>query len=446
MTQRLLFACTVSFFAAILLGGCSEGSSFVRPPDYTSVDSAGITVVENMRINSRFLDIWSIEERPALVFGGKSDSSAEGRVDIKHLVLLQSGMVVAITGAGQSAYQFEFYDQDGKHIATHGQRGDSAGSFRSVSAASAAGGDTVVAIDAGSHRIVWVSASGGVVRSHELDERMIKRILGPDAAGIPGSLVPVNAAVYAVRVRRGSTNPENPRQSTISFQLVDVDRGLARKLPSFDEAAPREFSFSSGPAYMSTVVEPVRGNVVVTPPAVRRSAGDTSAAATAGRACVVVSGRAEIECVDADDHRTLIRWPVDSVKYTDSDRKNHEARLLNALDKMPSFSAADREKLVTAQEYPAYFHPLNMLAVDSDGNLWLHENAVSGRGERYSRFRVFGKSGQQIAFADGFETTGFGTSGGTGMTVAIGTNAVFRKLTDSTGASRIGKFAIRKGR
>src|SRR5215213_3771042 len=102
--------------------GCSRDAS-VHPGQPATRDSAGVTIVDNAEVDVASLPHWAVDTMPSLTIGATTGDSAYEFGSIKGVSQLPNGMIVVLNGQGELAFELRFYDSTGKHIVTHGRRG-----------------------------------------------------------------------------------------------------------------------------------------------------------------------------------------------------------------------------------------------------------------------------------------------------------------------------------
>src|SRR5690349_14962071 len=123
MTKLLVHAWVV-----VAITACVSGDSTRRDTEAATVrDSAGVTIVENAVVEPAGIPTWRIDTVPAVTIGKTSGESAYEFGTIGGLRRMPNGMVVVLTGQGESAFEFRFFDSTGTHVVTHGKRGQGPG-------------------------------------------------------------------------------------------------------------------------------------------------------------------------------------------------------------------------------------------------------------------------------------------------------------------------------
>lgn len=410
----------------IAAAACDRSESSSSADKLVVRDSAGITLVENGHIGRNDVPWWSVDTIPSLTIGADSGDPAVEFAAIGSVAQLPNGMVVVLDGRGEAAFEFRFFDSTGKHVATHGRRGEGPGEYRWVNFFGSAGGDTVIAVDFPSRRLNWLSASTGYLRSIRLDEERFKQQLGADASGTTETLIPLGDSLYAIKAFRRRPDASSPFERATSYHIANLSTGQTVNLARFDEPSGKPITTSFGPASVFPVEPNMPAHVV---DRARR------------RICAAVTGTSEIRCADDQDKRTIIRWRADSIPFTAAHRKAYEDRLRTILARMRRYTDADIRAYFAAVEWPERFNPFSVLRLDAEGNFWILEQSVDASGGMQPRFRVLDPNGGHIAFADSFPVRGVGL----GSRTYIGSTAVVRAFEDADGVPKVGGFRIRKG-
>jgi hypothetical protein len=420
MTKLWVPACLV-----IAIAACDSGDSARGDTETATVrDSAGVAIVENTVVEPPGIPAWRIDTVPAMTIGKTSGESAYEFGTIGGIRRMPNGMIVVLTGQGESAYEFRFFDSTGTHVVTHGKRGQGPGDYRWVTYFAPVGGDTLVAVDFPNSRINWLTASSGHLRSARLDDAGFKKVLGDDAFGMFETMVPLGDSLYAVKAFRRAPDAQSRGQRATTYHIANLAAGTAPELVRYQEPPMKEVQLSTGPTSLFPMNAGSDDHVV---DRVRR------------RICASLSNTPQITCIDDKGKRMIIRWKAETVPYTEADRRASEEsfRKMRVGSRMTS---QDIEKLLAAREWPERFNPFLVLQIDADGNFWVSEYTLDSTGKRQSRFRVFGPDGKQVAFADPFPVRSFGLSN----PVDIGRDAVLRVIENADGAQVIGVFPIRR--
>ena len=387
-------------------------------------DSAGITIVENRTVDPGGLPRWSVDTTPALTIGTGAGDPAYELARIGGIERLPNGMIVVLNGPGEAAYEFRFYDSTGKHVATHGRRGQGPGEYRWISFVGSVGGDTVIGVDFPNERLNWVSASNGHLRSVRFGESGFRKILGEDATGTLETVVPLGDSLYAVKAFHENIEvPGGPRSAT--FHLVNLAADTSADLPPYPEPPLKLVMLDGRESAIAPIKAPVTAHVV---DRARR------------RICAATSAAAEIACVDAEGRRFRIRWAYDTLPYTAEDRRGDEDRYREMRRGRRGGDEAELNRILATVVWPRYQDVFTALQLDTDGNFWILEYTRDDAGQRVSRFRILDPEGRLIAFADPLPMRNVGLIND----MKIERNTVLRAIEDSNGIPMIGVFRIRK--
>jgi hypothetical protein len=423
--RQLPRAIVVCIVAALIAAAACDRPTSSGADAYVVRDSAGIALVENGHVGRADVPWWSVDTIPSLEIGAASGDPAVEFASIGSVAQLPNGMIVVLDGRGESAFEFRFFDSTGKHLATHGRRGEGPGEYRWVNFFGSAGGDTVIAVDFPSRRLNWLSASRGYLRSIRVDEERLKQLIGADASGTTETLIPLGDSLYAIAAFRRRPNATSPFDQARTYQIANLSTGQTVNLARFDEPSGKPITLSVGPAS----VFPVEPNMPVHVVDLARR-----------RICAAVTGTSEIRCADDRDRRTIIRWRADSIPFNAEHRKAYEDRVRTNLASSRRYTDADIRAHFAAVEWPDRFNPFSVLRLDADGNFWILEPGVDSAGGMQRRFRILDPNGRHIAFADSFPVRGVGL----GSRTYIGSTAVVRAFEDADGVPKVGVFPIRK--
>ena len=409
----------------LALGGCEAGrGDRERETGATVRDSAGITIVENPAADPAEVSRWTIDTTPYRTIGVTMGDSAYEFASIGGVRQLPNGMIVVLNGRGEAAFEFRFYDSTGRHVATHGRRGEGPGEFRWVNYFGSVGGDTVIAVDFPNSRLNWVSASAGYLRSSRLDENGFKKLVGDDAYGMIETMVPLDDSLYAVKAFRRMPDATSPFERGTSFHIVDPAANVSHEVVRY-------------PGTPATRLRLAGGNVSIQP----ANTGEPAHVVDVERrrVCGAITTVTEIICVGADGKRRVIRWTTEAVPYTDEDRHHFEERVRAAWTR-PGASPTDANQIIAATERPAHHNPFTTLQIDTEGNLWILEAALDDARNRAGRYRVLDPDGELIAFADSFPARNTGL----GRSVHVGSETVVRVIRNEDDVQMVGLFRIRK--
>lgn len=390
-------------------------------------DSAGVTIVENPAVEPRDVAAWQVDTVPAFTIGVLEGEPAYEFSRVQGVRRLPNGMIVALEGRGESAYEFRFFDSAGRHVATHGRPGMGPGEFRWVNYFGMAGGDTVVAIDFPARRISWVSASKGYLRSQMVDEQRFKDLVGADVSNIAEGMIPLGDSLFATMAHRRRDGAVGPFEGRFTqYDIVDLAAGQAVRIAQYDEQGSVLIQFSRGASWTGTEIEaPIGVRVVDTQ---RRSQ------------CAATTRVAQLVCADSKGNRRIVRWHPPATPFTTDDRREIEDRVQGNLAKSKYYTPGDVEKMIAAYVWPTHWNPIRAIQIDADGNIWILEYVRDAAGKKQLRFRVVNPDGEQIAFATGFEVSPYTL----GNAIEIGSNSVLRRITNADGIEQIASFPIRK--
>ncbi len=401
-------AWSLAVFAPLVIASACDNSAVAGDARAAVRDSAGVTIVENPHVSGDGGAHWVVDTVPTMSIGDESGDPAYQLTLIGGVQRLPNGMILVLNGAGESAFEFRFYDSAGKHVATHGRRGNGPGDYRWVSSVQPIGGDTVLAVDFPSRRLNWVSASEGYLRSIPIDEQLIGQIVGGSGRSISEGMTPFSDSLYASKSWHGGFRDPS---SYISYQIVDL-------------AARTSLPLGRIPNYPSAVA-------LQTMHIVDRDRR---------RMCIARGSAAEISCIDASGARRIIRWASDVIPFTADDRAKSEAAMRARVNRSEPRAAAEMEKMIAERTWPESYPRIHGLQVDALGNFWIREMQRSGTGPITMRMRVLDPEGEHLAFATDIPLRNIGH----GAKVIIESDRLIRVDTDENDLPRIGVFRIRK--
>lgn len=408
----------------LAVGACTPPDDSARTGETTTRDSAGVTIVESA--TPAGIAWWRIDSVPDVSIGDPevADTAAEFG-SIGGTSTLPDGRVVVLDGRGESAYEFRVFDSAGKHIVTHGRHGQGPGEYQWVNFFGPDGGDTITAVDFPSRRLNWLSVSKGFLRSVQLDEAELNKVVGGDAYGLVESMTPLGDSLYAIAAFRRAADGASIRDRSRSFHIVDLTTKTAHNLTTLDEPRAKSVVIGGRP----TSVYPVQ-------------AGEPAFVVdrTRQRICAMITRVTQIQCIDSRGKRLTIRWRTDSVPFTKADRDATEAQYRSNLVKYGRFKGADVDAFVGAVEWPNTHAPISVLQNDPDGNFWILEPYLTASGERKDRYRVLSPDGVHLAFADPFPARSVGLMDET----HIGSRVIVRPVETPDGGQTVGIFRIRK--
>jgi hypothetical protein len=391
----------------IVGAACESGRSGRRSGAPVVRDSAGVSIVDNSEVDVAGLPRWGVDTTPALIIGATTGDSAYEFASIGDVHQLPNGMIVVLSGRGEAAFEFRFFDATGRHIVTHGRYGQGPGEYQWVNFFGSVGGDTLIGVDFPNSRLDWLSASKGYLRSSRLDPNGFKKLLGDDAYGMVETMVPLGDSVYAVKAYRRMPQAATPAQRSQSYHIVDLGAGTTLDLGQYDDAPVKVVALSTGGNnYMSSPSAGVPVHVV-----------DRAR----GRICVALTSVTEISCIDRSGKRSRIRWRDAVVPYTSDDNRAAVAAMRARLeDPRSRMTPQDREALLAAREVPKRHPPIAAFELDTEGNFWI--------------------DGRQVALADSFPTGNIRVD----QAIHIGNTSVLRVIETPDGAPAVGVFRIRK--
>jgi hypothetical protein len=332
-------------------------------PDRPTVrDSTGVAIVETPAVVLATVPAWRVADPPLLEIGAVEGDPAQQFAGIEGVLRLRDGrLVVADRGSGE----LRFFDDRGRHLASHGGPGDAPGEYRYLTGLGAGPGDSLWAFDFGLRRFTVFDAEGGTARTLAVGSRL--------------------AAVTAVgRLRDGSFVIREQWSAALQAEpragLVRDPAAVARLAP--DGAALDTITLVPG---REVFVASEDGRAVMRAPLLARHA-----VAATGDSLVFVGDQAtfEVRAYDAAGAlRRVIRLTgLDLAVTTEDERRALEARVGDATPGERPAVRAGYADMTTPATRPAY----GPLLVDDAGALWVGSFERSGPSRTWT---VFGRDG-----------------------------------------------------
>ncbi len=145
--------------------GCEPGK--VQTVQTVTLDSAGITIVENSGELPAGGGGWAISEEPYLSIGTFQGDSLYQMFQVQGASRLADGsLAVANGGSGE----VRVYDTQGRFISSHGRKGEGPGEFQRPALVGVLGADTLVVVDNQLRRISLVHVEDGFLESARISD------------------------------------------------------------------------------------------------------------------------------------------------------------------------------------------------------------------------------------------------------------------------------------
>ncbi len=146
----------ILFMAGLLLEvGCQSDSGEAAGP--VVQDSAGVLIVLNTGPIPEVAPGWALSPKPTLSIGSVDGDEALQFFGIAGAHRLSGGRIGVVNAGSRDV---RFYDADGRHLATMGQRGGGPEEFEMPALAGAIG-DTLLVVDRAHHRLTFVHPDEG---------------------------------------------------------------------------------------------------------------------------------------------------------------------------------------------------------------------------------------------------------------------------------------------
>ncbi len=149
--------------AALVAGGaCATGSG--GGGEYTTVDSAGVAIAENVVSETRRV-LWRIEPQPAVDIGVLEGDEVYQLFNVSDVARFTDGTIVV---GNSGSKELRFYDAGGSYLRAAGGAGEGPGEFQGVGNLAIVG-DSVHAHDYSLSRISVFTSGGDFVRSFRVE-------------------------------------------------------------------------------------------------------------------------------------------------------------------------------------------------------------------------------------------------------------------------------------
>ncbi len=132
--------------------------------EYTTVDSAGVTIAENL-VSDAHRVLWRIEPQPAVDIGVLEGDETYQLFDVSDVARFGDGTIVV---GNSGSKELRFYDAAGRYLHAAGGEGEGPGEFKGVGNLAIVG-DSVHAHDYSLSRISVFTSAGEFVRSFRVE-------------------------------------------------------------------------------------------------------------------------------------------------------------------------------------------------------------------------------------------------------------------------------------
>jgi hypothetical protein len=298
---------------------------------------------------------WAITARPSLSIGLTDGPLALVFERIVDAIELEDGSIAV---ADQLAYEIRFFDSTGRHLASHGRRGDGPSEFSSVvqllPCLSTTGG--VHILDGGAGQLLEYSAGGfGTAIPARIDG--MARTPGRIICGPRGRLVALSRP-HAISSSAGVYRP------SMHVAIVNESLGLVAEIGPFPGQERERFATSDGPRLLgrNTVIAANRDHIFV--------------------------GNNDAPSISAYDYTgrlvRVIEWSTPRRVISSAMKDSLLAGLKRAA---PPERWPDVERYWRGLEYPPELPFYRRALSDSYGRLWVEEYPAPG--SLFSRWLVF---------------------------------------------------------
>lgn len=195
----------------IVFVGCDAADTRSRDAE---ADSAGITIITNQPP----YPAWQLADSPLVRVGVREGDAPYQLHDVRFAARLSDGRIMVVDGGSQ---EVRWYSSAGTHRSTLGRRGAGPGEFGNIRSAVVTRGDSVVIMDLGNQRLVWISPEEAVVREHVVSGfgTSDKRVLGVAMDG----RVRIANYRYTYNVARPGFNPTRDSLVLLLYSTAGVD-------------------------------------------------------------------------------------------------------------------------------------------------------------------------------------------------------------------------------
>jgi hypothetical protein len=356
---------------AALLAAVGCGTEADAGAEYTTVDSAGVTIVTSSSGAWTNETAWRVAPAPALDIGVLDGPEQYQLFQVRDARRLDDGRIV-VANAGTN--EIRFFDAQGDHLRSVGRQGSGPGEFEGLGMVRPLPGDSLLAYDFRLTRASVFDAEGAFGRSF--------RVVPPTEGGFAFAVDAFSDGTLVVR-------------SPQLFQGELADGPQRRDEDHFTVSTGGEFldsvgTFPGGEQYLETARSGENFMVSITQPPFGKS---SVLAAHGMRFCHGTGDAYEVRCFGADGvlerivRRDLPRRPVtpadlDAFKQQRLERADDDdarRRLESSLAKMP---------------VPETMPPYDEIELDAGGNLWVREYAW--RSDAPRRWTVFDADGRML--------------------------------------------------
>lgn len=358
----------------LLCAGACDGDRAASSANTATVrDSAGVTIVESAAPAWAAGEEWTLSAEPMLAIGLAAGADEYLLDRVRGALRLDDGTLVVVNGGSS---ELRFFDRDGRYLHSVGGQGSGPAEFGYLDWVQLLRGDTLLAYDAGNHRLSRFSADGEFVATitpGDLPAGGFPMILGafPD-----GSILAKTAITGGEPPPQGV--PHRTPEEFVRFTASGDFAGSIATQPGTD-LITRSSTSRSGIATFA-VMEPLFNREQL--------------AGIVGELAVFGSNDAyELQLYRTDGAlERIIRRSVDPRPATDAIVEAARAHMIAAA--APGEARRRREEsLGSLQHMPTLPFYQNLIG-DFEGNLWVEEYGLPG--EEPAAWAVFDAEGRLL--------------------------------------------------
>ncbi len=367
-------------WALTLLAACGAADKHLG---YSLTDSSGVRIATNDTPSDRLPLIISNGSDSAVTIGVIAGEAPYMFNHISDVARLQSGHIVV----ADDTEQLRVFDSTGRHVVSHGGKGQGPGEFLSISDIVAQQGDTMLVWDQHAMRYSVFSVAGGFVertatRRKNLSDLLIKDFYYEHMYPVANGSLIVEVVPRTEAGQREAQHPVGQFIRPMSTLLwVNSDFTSYRKLGEHGGIEQIKLIVAGNPTYFSV-------------PGGRWP--HKSIAGSPPRVCVDGLHGPQVDCYHADGSATYVRWYAVPVPFPpdalDKWREREASR--------PDRASAEQVRAAFSDVPPLKDRPaVNTLNVDAVGLLWVHSPDLAIDSAGRSRYRIFDRQGQLIGYA-----------------------------------------------
>jgi hypothetical protein len=355
----------------LLLAAGACGTEAGAGAEYTTVDSAGVTIVTS--VSGPWTDgtAWRVAAEPAVDIGVLEGPEAYQLFEVRDARRLDDGRVV-VANAGTN--EIRYFDAQGEHLRTIGRQGSGPGEFEGLGMVRPVPGDSLLAYDFRLTRASVFDAEGVFGRSY--------RVVPPTEGGFAFALDAFADGTLIVR-------------SPQLFQGALTDGAQRRDEDHFTVSTSGEFldsvgTFAGGEQFLETARSGENFMVAISQPPF----GKSSVLAAYGRQFCHGTGDAyEIRCFGADGALVrIVRRDMPNRPVTPADLEDFKQQ---RLERAEDADARRRiESSLAKMPVPETMPPYDEIELDAGGNLWVR--AYDWRNDAPRHWTVFDPDGRML--------------------------------------------------